>query len=155
MEKIREDFISLRCQNQSRKRKLDSSNVSDKHQSEHFESETLCMCQDQTAIGPGGKEDQKKESLPSNDDQKEPSTSSDGQCGPLPGSSKSWLNSFSARSGSEVPRNCSKVDRDVKDMIIQKVTDSLLSTTNVIQLEDGRSWNKGGNNFRLLYVYLW
>ena len=128
--------------------------MSDNHQSEQFDSEAVCTCQSQTATFEN--KDRRKEPLTSNEEQKEPSTSRRGQqcekCGPLQSSSKSWLDSFSARSDTEVPRNCSKVDRDVKDMIIKQVTDSLLSTTNVIQLEDGRSWNKGGNSNLTLHV---
>ncbi len=57
---------------------------------------------------------------------------------------ESWVSDFKARDESDTPRNYSNIDLGVKDFVIKTVTDSLLSTTNTKQLEDGRTWNKGG-----------
>ena len=58
-----------------------------------------------------------------------------------------WLSTFQVRNESEVPRNCSLMDKDVKEYCINTVTDKLLSTVNMKELEDGRRWNKGGRIF--------
>ena len=61
-----------------------------------------------------------------------------------------WLSTFQVRNESEVPRNCSLIDKDVKEYCINTVTDKLLSTVNMKELEDGRRWNKGGIFFHTL-----
>ena len=55
-----------------------------------------------------------------------------------------WISTFQTRNESKVPRNCSLIDKGVKDHCINTVTDKLLSTVNMKPLEDGRIWNKGG-----------
>ena len=62
------------------------------------------------------------------------------------GSSKkgTWVDTFQTRNKSEVPRNCSQIDLGVKNFCITTVTNTLLATENMKQLEDGRMWNKGG-----------
>ena len=64
-----------------------------------------------------------------------------------------WVDTFQTRNKSEVPRNCSRIDLGVKNFCITTVTNALLATENMKQLEDGRVWNKGGTIriFRIKY----
>ncbi|RXG68219.1 putative tRNA (uracil-O(2)-)-methyltransferase [Armadillidium vulgare] len=62
--------------------------------------------------------------------------------------SESWCNDFKPREAIQKTRNCTQIDKEVKDKIVSHVTNLLLSQQNFIQIaKDDKivNWNKGGN----------
>ncbi len=58
-----------------------------------------------------------------------------------------WTSTFQARSGEEIPRNCVRVDRGVRNKIMEVIFKALLEAGDVVTktTEEGRTWNAGGS----------
>lgn len=52
---------------------------------------------------------------------------------------------FKARTSSEKVRNCTQIDRNIKERIIKDVVNCLLKNEHLVNKDDGTSWNKGGS----------
>ena len=64
-----------------------------------------------------------------------------------------WAESFTPRLSIEAVKNCTRVQHEVKDLIITMVTDALLKEVNLIELDDSDNgktkWNRGGQSVTL------
>lgn len=63
-----------------------------------------------------------------------------------------WAEKFSPRCSIEPVKNCTLVKKDIQKEIVQKLTNVLLQTENIVQSENGEPWNVGGDNL-LFSVY--
>ncbi len=68
-----------------------------------------------------------------------------------------WLATFEPRSGIQPVRNCQLVARETKNNIVQKVFDRVLlaSDAEVVSLESGKTWRKGGTSMLMLSDEVW
>ncbi|XP_041347033.1 probable tRNA (uracil-O(2)-)-methyltransferase [Gigantopelta aegis] len=66
--------------------------------------------------------------------------------GGLEVTTNSWSTSFQPRSSTELVRNCQKVARETKELIVQAVFQKVLEAPEAesVQCEGGTSWNRGG-----------
>ena len=59
---------------------------------------------------------------------------------------KNWSAGFQPRSSTELVRNCQKVARETKELIVQAVFEKVLQAPDAetVNCEGGKSWNRGG-----------
>ena len=59
---------------------------------------------------------------------------------------KNWSAGFQPRSSTELVRNCQKVARETKELIVQAVFERVLQAPDAetVHCEGGKSWNRGG-----------
>lgn len=62
--------------------------------------------------------------------------------------SGSWMETFQAREGKQLPKNCVTLSRDLKENIVKLVFQAVIQApgTSTKLLQDGRSWNMGGES---------
>lgn len=60
-----------------------------------------------------------------------------------------WIEGFEARSSVEKIRNCTKIDKDLRDLIVRRVFEAIMGAEDgrTVQLSDGRTWKKGGKEY--------
>jgi hypothetical protein len=59
-------------------------------------------------------------------------------------SQSDWTANFSPRPATEKLKNAVTVDRSVKELITTTVLNKLLTAVDLIEIDCGRTWNKGG-----------
>jgi hypothetical protein len=59
-------------------------------------------------------------------------------------SQKGCTSSFNPRAATEKLRNAVAIDRSIKELITTTVLNKLLTVSDLIEVDDRRTWNKGG-----------